>query len=93
MNGMDAMDATDVIVYLAAGSTLGAIYFRLLAGTVRLHAARAAATLVIALYVGRLAAAVAAFWLIVQQGALPLLLALLGFLLARSIAQHRMRQA
>jgi F1F0 ATPase subunit 2 len=85
------MDTTDIIFYSAAGSTLGALYFLLLAWTVRLHATGAAATFVIPFHVARSVAAVSTFWFIAQRGAFPLVLALLGFLIARTIVQHGMR--
>jgi len=82
---------TEVVLFLAAGALLGAIYFGLLGWTVRLHAAQAPAARVIPLYLVRLAVAVGAFWLIAQHGALPLLLALLGFVISRMATQHWLR--
>jgi F1F0 ATPase subunit 2 len=73
-----------------AGAALGAVYFSLLLRTVRLHASQAAAIYIIPLYFMRLAVAFAAFWIIAQQGALPLLLTLLGFLIARLVIQRWM---
>lgn len=84
-------DPTDIALYLAAGGAVGTVYFISLLWTVRLHASQAAASRIIPLYLLRLAIAVLAFWLIAQQGALPLLLALLGFLLARVVVQRRTR--
>lgn len=77
-------------LYLLAGAGLGATYFALLLRSVRLHASKKAAARLIPLYILRFAAATAGFWLIAQQGALPLLLALLGFLVARIVAQRLM---
>ena len=88
---MNGIGPAEFIFYPAAGFALGTLFFRLLLQTVRMHAVQAAASLVIALYFARLAVAVAAFWLIAQQGAFPLLLALMGFLLARTVVQRRMR--
>jgi len=73
--------------YLALGSALGAAYFLLLLRSVSLHASQATAVRVAPLYLVRIGVAVSAFWLISQQGALPLLLALLGFLAARTAVQ------
>lgn len=87
---MSWISPTDVVLYLAAGAALGAAYFVLLLRTVRLHASQAAAIRIVPLYFMRLAAAVSAFWIIAQQGALPLLLALLGFLIARFVIQRWM---
>ena len=85
---MSWISPADSALYLAAGLALGALYFALLFRTVRLHASQASAAQVIPLYVIRLAAALAAFWVIAQQGALSLLLALLGFLIARAASQR-----
>jgi F1F0 ATPase subunit 2 len=87
---MSWISPTDVALYLTAGVALGAAYFVLLLRTVRLHASQAAAIRIIPLYFVRFAAAVSAFWIIAQQGAFPLLLALLGFLIARIVIQHWM---
>jgi F1F0 ATPase subunit 2 len=72
---------------LAAGAGLGAVYFAILAQTVRLHVAGASASRIVPLYVLRIGAAVAAFWVIAQYGAMPLLLSLAGFVLARAGAR------
>ena len=85
---MTWLDPAHVAAYLAAGAALGATYFFLLFQTVRLHASRAAAIRIVPLYVLRFAVAVLAFWVIAQQGAAPLVLALLGFLIARVAAQR-----
>lgn len=77
-----------VATYLATGVALGAIYFLLLFRTVRLHASQAAATRIVLLYVLRFALAASVFWVIAQQGAAPLLLGLLGFLIARVAGQR-----
>ena len=78
----------DLATYLAMGVALGAIYFLLLFRAVRLHASQAAATRIVPLYVLRFAVAISAFWVIAQQGAAPLLLGLLGFLIARLAGQR-----
>ncbi len=87
---MSAISPTDVALYLTAGAALGALYFLLLLRAVRLHASRAGAIRSVPLYLARLAVAIATFWVIVQEGAMPLLLALLGFVIARFFVQHRM---
>ncbi len=85
---MSSISPVEIALYLLAGAALGGIYFFLLLRTVRLYTAEAKAALVVPLYLLRLAAAGAAFWFIAQQGALPLLLALAGFLLARIAVQR-----
>lgn len=88
---MNWLNLPDVATYFATGVALGAIYFLLLFQTVRLHASQAAATLIVPLYVLRFAVAFSAFWVIAQQGAAPLLLGLLGFLIARIASQRWVR--
>ena len=87
---MSWLSPIDVALYLTAGAALGAIYFVLLLRAVRLHASQAAGICIVPLYLVRFAAAVSAFWIIAQQGALPLLLTLLGFLIARLVIQRWM---
>jgi F1F0 ATPase subunit 2 len=87
---MSWINPTEAALYLTAGAVLGSAYFLLLLRTVRLHASQAAAITIIGVYFMRFAAAVSVFWVIAQQGALPLLLALLGFLIARTAAQRWM---
>lgn len=87
---LTAGDLAEAALYAGAGVALGTVYFLLLARTARLHASQAAAGVVIPLYFARLGAAVAGFWLIAQQGALPLISALVGFLAARFLVQRRM---
>jgi type IV secretory pathway VirB3-like protein len=55
---------------------------------VRLHTSRAAASAIVALYAARFVLAAGAFWFIAQQGALALLIALAGFLVARIVSQR-----
>lgn len=85
---MSSVNPTEFVLYLAAGATLGAAYFTMLFWTVRLYTSQARTLRVLPLYVLRLAAAATVFWLIAQQGAVPLLAALLGFLMARGAAQR-----
>ena len=87
---MASIAPMEIALYVTAGAAVGAVYFILLLRTARLHAAGAPAGRIVPLYLGRLALAIAAFWIIAQQGPLPLLLALLGFLIARWVAQRRM---
>jgi F1F0 ATPase subunit 2 len=85
---MNWIGSVDVAVYLTAGAGLGAVYFAVLLRTVRLHASQAATVRTIPLYLTRVAVAAVVFWAIAQQGAVPLLLALLGFLIARTATQY-----
>ena len=87
---MSWISPTDVVLYLTAGAALGAVYFVSLLWTVRLHASQETEIRLIPLYVMRFAAAASGFWVVAQQGALPLLLTLLGFLIARLVIQRRM---
>lgn len=74
--------------FTAIGAVVGALYFLILYRTVQLHIAGAAVARVLPLYVLRAAGAVAVFWLIAREGAVPLLLALGGFVVARYAAQQ-----
>ena len=88
---MNAIGASEIVLYLAIGGALGAAYFMLLRYTLRLHAAGAGGGLLVSLYAGRIGAAAAAFWAIAQAGGLPLLLALADFLVARFAVAHGTR--
>lgn len=79
----------EIGLYVTVGAAVGAVYFLLLLKTARLHAAQASASRVVPLYIARLAAAVGVFWIVAQQGALPLLLTLAGFVIARFAIQRR----
>lgn len=85
---MSEMNAMDFVLYAAVGGTLGLLYFFLLHRAVRLHAQQAATLLTIPLHLSRVALAVLAFWSIAQEGSMPLLSALLGFLIARYATQR-----
>lgn len=85
---MSGLGQFDVARYFVAGIALGAFYFILLLRTVRLHASQAAVSQIIPLYLLRFVMVVTTFWFIAQQGTAPLLLALLGFVMARFIIQH-----
>lgn len=86
---MSALNPVTISLYLAVGGAVGTVYFVLLLRTVRLFGSRAAISLILPLYVLRIAGAVLAFWLVAQQGTVPLLTALLGFLGARAVVQWR----
>jgi F1F0 ATPase subunit 2 len=80
-----------IAIYGLLGMALGAGYFGLLFLSVRLHASGTPAGRIIPLYVLRFAVAGVAFWFLAQQGAIPLLSALAGFLVARLLVQQRIR--
>jgi F1F0 ATPase subunit 2 len=90
---MTSTTLVKIALFVPAGVLLGAVYFGLLLRTVRLHAAGAAAPGVAPLYLLRIGLAVAGFWFAAQQGALPLLAALAGFLVARYVMQRRYGRA
>ena len=83
------MIATDLALFGVIGTALGTLYFILLFASVRKRISRSALTSIAGLYMLRYMIAVAGFWLIAQQGARPLIAALLGFLVARLFVQHR----
>jgi N-ATPase, AtpR subunit len=88
---MSAILSTPMVASLAAGVALGVFYFTVMYRAVCLQAARTAAAKIVLLTLLRVGAALIVFWVIALQGALPLLLGLLGFLLARFLAQHWVR--
>jgi F1F0 ATPase subunit 2 len=85
---MNALSTMEFVAYLLAGAALGIFYFYAVFQTIRLHLAQAALSKIVPLYFLRSAVALSVFWLVAQQGALPLLLALLGFLAARFMVQR-----
>lgn len=74
---------------LLSGLAGGVAYFLLLARTTRLHLAGAPLTRLLVLFAARTMTALALFWTAAQFGAMALLLALAGFLLARIAVQRR----
>jgi hypothetical protein len=72
--------------WAVAGFGFGLGYFAALRRTVEFYGAGRASLVPIALTLGRIAAAIVFFSLAARFGALPLLAAFLGFLLARSLA-------
>jgi hypothetical protein len=85
---MSSIPSLDLVVYPAAGAALGMVYFYVLYRTVRLHVAHASLSKIASLHVFRGGAALTMFWIIAQQGAWPLLLALLGFVMTRFVVQR-----
>ncbi len=86
---MTALSPIDVLWPPVIGAVAGLAYFLLLLRTIRWHAAGVRAGVILPFYLLRLGVVVLAFWVIAQEGALPLVLALLGFLAARSVIQRR----
>lgn len=86
MTDIDMEQWLACLLFLGAGLMIGAIYFLMLARSLRLFSGSGGTGTVLRLSLGRYALAGAGFWLIAQAGALPLLSALLGFLVARSLA-------
>jgi len=78
--------------FAAIGAVVGALYFLILYRTVQMHTAGAAISRVFPLYLLRAAGAIAVFWTIAREGAMPLLLALAGFLVARYAAQYYVKR-
>ena len=85
---MTSTDPLNAVIFLTLGMALGSGYFLLLLYSVRRHAAQEKTLRLLPLHLLRLGAAGLFFWLIAQQGALALLLALLGFLIARVAVQR-----
>jgi hypothetical protein len=79
--------------WLTAGIALGAVYLWLVARTVAAITGEGRKTSAAAWLVLRMALAAGAFWAAATQGALPVLVMLLGFLIARTVAIRRAREA
>lgn len=83
----------ELAFWLAAGVALGAVYLWLVARTVAAITGEGRKTGAAAWLVLRMALAAGAFWAAATQGALPVLVMLLGFLIARTVAIRRAREA
>lgn len=83
----------ELVFWLAGGIALGAVYLGLVARSVaalaQSHRISAGAIYLLL----RMALAAGAFWAAATRGALPLLVMLAGFLIARTIAIRRAREA
>jgi len=77
--------------FLAAGLVVGSAYFAALRRTVDLYAAGRRPLVVMALTLIRIGGVIAFFGAAVRFGAVPLLAAFLGFLVARSLALRAVR--
>jgi len=77
--------------FAALGFALGVFYFLTMRRTVRLHTEHAAAGLIVAHYAVRIVAAVLVFLFAARAGALPLLVAFAGFVVARLAVLRRVK--
>ena len=80
-------------LWLAAGIALGAVYLWLVARTVAALTGSGGKAPAASWLVLRMALAVGSFWAAATEGALPVLAMLLGFLIARTVAIRRAREA
>ncbi|HKJ72633.1 MAG TPA: ATP synthase subunit I [Alphaproteobacteria bacterium] len=85
---MSTLAAVGWALSVAAGLAAGLVYFGLLYRGVRMQLSNGSALSIIGLYVLRLALVGGVFWLLVQHGALNLLLGFGGFLIARFAARR-----
>jgi F1F0 ATPase subunit 2 len=79
----------EVVAWIGAGTALGTVYLWLIRRTVAAIGPPAAKTAATAYLVLRLVLAMGAFWMAASHGALPLLMMLVGFLVARTVAIRR----
>jgi len=77
------------ILFFLAGTLIGALYFFLLYSAILRHFSGVTPFRVVPLHLLRLGLALTTLWLIAQQGPMPLLLCLAGFLTARLWALGR----
>lgn len=87
---MTAQPFIEAIGWIIAGLALGAVYLWLIGRTVEAILPRSIKPSAYAYVILRLALAGAALWFAASHGALPLLLMLLGFLVARTIVIRRL---
>ena len=96
-SSLDSMPAwaipLSLAAHLAGGIVLGVLYFCSLWWNVCRFTGGGRATTTIALMIGRFALLGGLLMLASLEGALPLLMAALGVLIARSIIMHRVREA
>lgn len=90
---MTLPDLPQILIWLAVGGALGAFYFYMLGRSVAAFGRPDGRGRAIGLTVLRLAVAVGVMAWAALQGTAPLLLALLGFIVARTVAIHRARGA
>lgn len=90
---MSLPDLPFALLWLAAGAALGAFYFWMLGRSVAAFGQQGGRGRAIGFAVLRLAVAVAVMTAAALSGTAPLLLALLGFVAARTVAIRRARGA
>ena len=81
------MNILIIIAYVIVGMMLGGMFFALLMGNVRMLTEQTASLWPFMLYATRFGLAIGGFWLVAQQGAVPLVSCLIGFLFGRTIVQ------
>lgn len=89
---MSAINPYHVALFLAVGLLIGGLYFVLLWYSVRAFAAENSVVRLIPLSLLRMSVAVVCFWFIAQQGVVPVLSALAGFLIGRLAVQYWVRR-
>jgi hypothetical protein len=83
---------TALAIWIAAGFGIGLVYFAVLRRSIEAFAADGRRLMPAMLALARIAAIVTFLGLAARAGALPLLLALLGFLMARMLALRAARR-
>lgn len=85
---MTPFNPIDIVVYVPVGLLLGAVYFALLRRSLPDIQSSTPIAAYFPLFAARFGLAAFAFWCVAQAGAVPVLLALSGFLLARGMARR-----
>lgn len=88
---MSLGEAFVMVLWMIAGAATGAIYFGLLAVTLRRWGNEVKPLQLLGLFLVRFAGAAIVFWFIAQQGTVPVITALAGFLIARFAIQRTLR--
>lgn len=83
--------AAGFVLYAMVGAIAGVIFFALLILALRRLGGEVRPVHLVMLFAVRFAGIAALFWLIAQQGAVALIAALAGFLLARFAVQRSLR--
>lgn len=80
------------LIYLGLGGCVGTVFFLSLRNMVRTVQSGAPIYLTVVFGVLRVGVAGVLFWLAAQQGAMPVLMMLLGFLAARQVVMAKARK-
>jgi hypothetical protein len=91
--GLKMTGLPELAFWLAAGIALGVVYLWLVGRTVAAIMGSGRKTTAAAFLVLRMALAAGAFWGAATEGALAVLMMLLGFLVTRTVAVRRAREA